>query len=72
MLTIPRRARSRARRHWPRILILVVILTFIVVMTVLGCAPVAALGIASAAVAVAGVPDDAYRPALLGARPGAQ
>lgn len=72
MLTIPYRVRSRDRRHWPRIVILVIILTFVVIMTVLGCAPAAALGIASAAVAVAGAPDDLYRSGLPSARTGAQ
>ena len=62
MLTTPRRARGHARRYGPRIVILVIILTFIVIMTVLGCTPAAALGIASAAVAVAGAPDSPNRP----------
>jgi hypothetical protein len=66
-ITIPK----RARRHRPRIVILVIILTFVVIMTVLGYPPVAALGIASAALAMARYPtrpQRAVHPAQTGAR----
>jgi hypothetical protein len=54
MPTYPtRRQRHRRRAAWPRIIILVIILAFIIVMTVLGYAPEAAVGIAAAALAAA-------------------
>jgi hypothetical protein len=55
MLTIPERP---CCTPWlaPRIVILVIILTFVVGMAVLGWTPAAALGVAAAAVAVADDP----------------
>jgi hypothetical protein len=55
MLTIPARPRY-APWPVPRIVILVIILTFVAGMAVLGWTPAVALGVAAAAVAVADDP----------------
>lgn len=49
------RQRPGKRTPWPRIIILVIILGFVLAMTVLGCQPEAAAGIAGAALAAAGL-----------------
>jgi hypothetical protein len=45
--------RLRRRATWPRIIILVIILAFVIIMTVLGFAPEAAAGVGAAALAAA-------------------
>lgn len=54
MPTYPPSHRShRQRAAWPRIIILVIILVFVIVMTALGYTPEAAGGVAAAALAAA-------------------
>jgi hypothetical protein len=53
---IPRQ-NFRKRAPWPRVVILVIILSFMIAMTVLGYAPEAAAGIAAAALAASAASD---------------
>lgn len=60
----PRRQGPQGRGPWPRVIILVIILSFVVVMTRLGLSPDAAAGIGAATLAAAcsaaadgGLPD---------------
>lgn len=45
--------RLRRRAPWPRIIILIIILAFVIIMTVLGYTPEAAAGVAVGALAAA-------------------
>ena len=53
------RPRSRRQAPWPRIIVLVIILGFVLAMTALGCAPEAAAGIATGALAAVVSPAQA-------------
>ena len=50
---IPRRKAPRIRGPWPRVIILVIILAFVIVMARLGLSPDAAAGIGAATLAAA-------------------
>lgn len=62
MPTFPVPSRPLRQPPWPRVIVLVVILVFVLAMAMLGYTPEAAVGIAVAALAAAGLAADRRLP----------